>query len=145
MRSTKCFKRRPGAWAAACLLLTGAAVAQAPVQATPTPTTPTPPTPATAPAADINDFEHARPLTSTNLAGYTLARCIALTLRNYPRIHEARARLGYRREQQVQSWSQPYSEFNVTGGLALAPEVRGTTIYSPDTDVALSKHMGVGW
>jgi outer membrane protein TolC len=96
------------------------------------------------PLPNINDFEQ-RPLTSTNLAGYSLEHCIALTLRNYPRIHEARARLGYRREQQVQSWSQPYSEFNVTGGLALAPEVRGTPIYSPDTDVALSKHMGVGW
>jgi outer membrane protein TolC len=91
------------------------------------------------------DPEQQPALTSTNVAGYSLERCIALTLRNYPRIHEARARLGYRREQQVQSWSQPYSEFNVTGGLGLAPEVRGTPVYSPDTDKALSNRMGVGW
>jgi outer membrane protein TolC len=96
------------------------------------------------PLVNINDFE-TRPLTSGSLAGYTLERCIALTLRNYPRIHEARARLEYRRGQQAQSWSQPYSEFNVTGGLALAPEVRGTPVYSPDTDVALTSHMGLGW
>ena len=94
---------------------------------------------------NINDFEAQRPLTSSNEAGYTLARCIALTLKNYPRIHEAQSRVDYHRQQQVQSWSQPYSEFNVTGGLALAPEVRGTPVYSPDTDVALSKRMGVGW
>jgi outer membrane protein TolC len=86
-----------------------------------------------------------RPLASTGASGYSLERCIALTLHNYPRIHEARARLGYRREQQIQSWSQPYSEFNVTGGLALAPEVRGTPVYSPDTDKSLSNTMGVGW
>jgi outer membrane protein TolC len=110
---------------------------------------PVPEAPAAKPAADEPeasfDLEQRPPLTSTNAAGYSLERCIALTLRNYPRIHEARARLGYRREQQVQSWSQPYSEFNITGGLGLAPEVRGTPVYSPDTDRALSKDMGVGW
>src|SRR3954470_9280799 len=52
------------------------------------------------PLVNINDFE-TRPLTSGSLAGYTLERCIALTLRNYPRIHEARARLEYRRGQQA--------------------------------------------
>jgi outer membrane protein TolC len=92
------------------------------------------------------DFEPVRPLaTAGSAAGYTLERCIELTLRNYPRIHEARARLNYRRQQQVQSWSQPYSEFNVTGGLGLAPEVRGTVLYSPDTDAAISSRMGIGW
>ncbi|HYP87204.1 MAG TPA: TolC family protein, partial [Polyangiaceae bacterium] len=92
------------------------------------------------------DFEPVRPLSTTStVAGYTLERCIALTLRNYPRIHEARARLDYRRQQQVQSWSAPYSEFNVSGGLALAPSVRGTVLYSPDTDAAITSHMGLGW
>jgi len=107
---------------------------------------PAPPVPSADEPAGASFDPTMRPLaTSGNLSGYTLERCIALTLRNFPRIHEARARLGYRREQQVQSWSQPYSEFNVTGGLALAPEVRGTPVYSPDTDKALSNNMGVGW
>jgi outer membrane protein TolC len=128
------------------LCLSGVAHAQVPTPGPP----PGPAAPDTAPAAPepaegIGDFEKRPPLTSNNLAGYSLERCLALTLRNYPRIHEARARLGYRRQQQVQSWSQPYSEFNITGGLGLAPEVRGTPIYSPDTDVALSRNMGVGW
>jgi outer membrane protein TolC len=93
---------------------------------------------------NIDDFEN-RPLSSVGAQGYTLERCIALTLQNYPRIHEARARLENRKGQRLQAWTQPYSEFNVTGGLGLAPEVRGTTIYSPDTDVALSSHMNIGW
>lgn len=129
-----------------CLCLSGAALAQGPAASEPAP----PPKPSADADADVapsgGDFEPVRPLASaSNLAGYTLERCIALTLRNYPRIHEARARLDYRRQQQVQSWSQPYSEFNVTGGLALAPEVRGTVLYSPDTDVAITSHMGLGW
>ena len=133
------------------MCLAGVAHAQAPTPS-PNPAAPAAPVPVPASAKPepalvgaVSDFEKRPPLTSTNLAGYSLERCLALTLRNYPRIHEARARLGYRRQQQVQSWSQPYSEFNITGGLGLAPEVRGTPIYSPDTDVALSSHMGVGW
>lgn len=94
------------------------------------------------------DPEPRRPLTSTNLTGYSLERCIALTLKNYPRVHEARARLQYRREQQIQSWTQPYSELTVTGGLALVPEVHGTTLYSPDSDTEFSRanqFTGLAW
>jgi outer membrane protein TolC len=159
------FNRRPWLTALCCLCVSGAAGAQSPA-ATPagpaqtqsagtTPAAPAlaqpgaAPEAATAPeasaAAAVDDFERRPQLASTNLAGYTLERCLALTLRNYPRIHEARARVTYRHEQQVQSWYQPFSEFNVTGGLALAPEVRGTPIYSPNTDVALSSNMGLGW
>jgi outer membrane protein TolC len=87
-----------------------------------------------------------QPLASTNLAGYSLERCIALTLKNYPKLHEARARLSHRRAQQVQSWTQPYSEFNVTGGLALVPEVHGTALYSPDSDLQYSSNLdGLAW
>ena len=141
-------QRRLWVRAFSCLCLSGVAQAQVPTQSpAPAPAVPAlvAATPVPALADGIGAFEKRPPLTSTHLAGYSLERCLALTLRNYPRIHEARARLGYRREQQVQSWSQPYSEFNITGGLGLAPEVRGTPIYSPDTDVALSSHMGVGW
>jgi outer membrane protein TolC len=131
-------KCRPWASALACLLASGVAAAQATDAAAPVPE------PAPAAEGRAEDFEPVR-LTSSNLAGYTLERCIALTLRNWPKIAEARARLEYRRGQQSQAFSQPYSEFNVTGGLAIAPEVRGTVLYSPDTDVALSSNMGLGW
>jgi outer membrane protein TolC len=117
----------------ACSLLCGVAAAQVPAA-------PAPAEPAAGAPAEPEPVEAAevQPLPSANLAGYTLERCIALTLKNYPKLHEARARLQYRREQQVQSWTQPYSEFNVTGGLALVPEVHGTALYSPDNDLELS-------
>ncbi len=140
------FNRRLWIGAFCCCCIPAAASAQLPAAGAQAPAAaPEAKKAAPAAAAAIDDFENRPRLSSTNLAGYSLERCLALTLRNYPRIHEARARLGYRRQQQVQSWSQPYSEFNITGGLGLAPEVRGTPIYSPDTDVALSRQMGVGW
>lgn len=134
------FKRRGWVQATLSLLLPGVAGAQA------TGGVPQVPVAATAAAGvDIDDFQSGPALARRQAGGHTLQRCLALSLANYPRIHEARARLGFRREQQIQSWSQPYSEFNLTGGLGLAPEVRGTALYSPNTDRALSEHMGVGW
>lgn len=134
------FQRRPWAAALLCLLGSTAAFAQA------TEATPTGPTvEAAAEAEPPLTLSAVTPLRSTSGSYYTLDRCIALTLRNWPKIQEARARWSKSRQQQVQAWSQPYSEFNVTGGLALAPEVKGTAIYSPDTDVALSSRMGLGW
>jgi outer membrane protein TolC len=139
------FLGRPWLWALSCTFASALASAQVP--APPVVPGPDNPAPAEAKAAlpSIDDFENRRLASAGASAGYTLERCIALTLRNYPKIHEARARLGYRREQESQAHSQPYSEFNVTGGLAYAPQVRGTPLFSPDTDVALTRNMGFGW
>jgi outer membrane protein TolC len=127
-----------------CTLFASVAQAQLPAEPAPAPERALSPAPGPATSA-LAELDAPRLLVSTKLAGHTLERCIALTLANYPKIHEARARLAYRHEQEVQSWSQPYSEFTVTGGLALVPEVRGTPLYSPDSDVALSKDMGLAW
>lgn len=128
----------------ALLLVSGVAAAQAQAPtAAPEPKPAQATAPKTVGIVDIDDFLPKKE--AGEGAVFTLGRCIELTLKNYPRIHEARARLEYRKQQEVQSWSQPYSEFNVTGGLGLAPQVRGTPLYTPDTDVALSKHMGIGW
>ena len=75
---------------------------------------------------------------------YDLTRCLALAQQNYPKIQEAKARLGYKRGQLWQARTQPFSEFTVTGGVGPAPTVRGTNIYSPNTDVSLSSDMGLG-
>jgi outer membrane protein TolC len=96
-------------------------------------------------APQIEPIDTNAPLRSGRRGTHTLERCIALTLKNYPKIHEARARLDHRRAQQQQAHTQPYSEFNMTGGLALVPEVRGTPVYSPDSDVAISSDMGLAW
>lgn len=78
-------------------------------------------------------------------ATYTLSRCLALAAKNYPKVHEARAKLAYKRAQRFQAHTQPFSEFNLTAGLALAPTVRGTSVYSPDSDVPIKSDMGLAW
>jgi outer membrane protein TolC len=88
------------------------------------------------------------PPTSTEIArGRTLSlkRCLELAVLNYPKVHEARAKLDEKRAQLYQAYTAPYSDFTMTGGIAPAPTVRGTSIYSPNTDVALSSSMGLAW
>lgn len=78
-------------------------------------------------------------------AVYTLRRCLELAARNYPKVHEARARLRQKEAQLSQAKTAPYSDFTVTGGLGLAPTVLGTNVYSPNTDVAITSNMGLAW
>jgi outer membrane protein TolC len=76
---------------------------------------------------------------------YPLKRCLKLAEQNYPKISEASARLSQKRAQLFQAKTAPYSEFTATGGLGIAPTVRGTSIYSQDSDVSLSNNMGLAW
>jgi outer membrane protein TolC len=39
----------------------------------------------------------------------------------------------------------PFSQFTATGGLGIAPTVRGNNIYSPQNEVSLSSTMGIAW
>ena len=39
----------------------------------------------------------------------------------------------------------PWSQFSVTGGLAAVPEIRGTSVYSPNGDISLSSKLGPAW
>jgi outer membrane protein TolC len=78
-------------------------------------------------------------------AVYSLQRCLALAEQNYPKVHEAKARLSHKRGQLWQAQTQPYSEFNLTAGIGPAPTVRGTNVYSPNTDVALTSELGLAW
>jgi outer membrane protein TolC len=39
----------------------------------------------------------------------------------------------------------PWSQFSVTGGLAMVPEIRGTSVYSPNADISLSSKLGPAW
>ncbi len=75
----------------------------------------------------------------------SLRRCLELAERNFPKIHEARARLAQKRAQLDQAHYAPYSDFTATGGFTLAPRVRGTSVYSPDSDVPLKAEMGFAW
>jgi outer membrane protein TolC len=75
----------------------------------------------------------------------SLKRCLELAALNYPKVQEARARLAQKRAQLDQSYTAPYSDFTMTGGLGPAPTVHGSAVYSPDTDKALTNQMGVAW
>ena len=75
----------------------------------------------------------------------SLKRCLELAALNYPKVQEARARLAQKQAQLDQSYTAPYSDFTMTGGLGPAPTVHGSAVYSPDTDKALSSQMGVAW
>lgn len=76
---------------------------------------------------------------------HDLKRCLALAELNYPKIHEARARLEQKRAQRWQARTAPYSDFTITSGIALVPPIRGTAVYSPDSDVPISSDMGLAW
>lgn len=76
---------------------------------------------------------------------FTLERCLALAERNFPKVHEAQARLRKKRAQAREARTAPFSDFKVESFMGLAPTVRGTSLYSPNTDVALSDSMGLAW
>ncbi len=77
--------------------------------------------------------------------GYDLDRCLVLAERNFPKIQEARAKLGKKRAERVRSRSQPYDDFDASAGIALAPSVGGTSIYSRNTDDAIDSDMALAW
>jgi len=76
---------------------------------------------------------------------YTLRRCLELAEQNYPKVGEARARLRQKEAQLSQAHTAPFSEWTLTGGIGPAPTVRGTSVYSPSTDVALTSNMALAW
>jgi outer membrane protein TolC len=76
---------------------------------------------------------------------YTLERCLELAERNYPKIHEALARLEHKRAQAREARVAPYSDFKMDAVFGLAPTVRGTSVFSPSHDVSLSEQMGLMW
>ncbi len=98
-----------------------------------------PPEPASAPLANAQPA--ARPLAPV----YGLRRCLELAELNYPKVHEARARLARKQAQAWEARTAPFSEFTVTGGLGLAPTVKGTSVYSPSSDLPITTKMGLAW
>ncbi len=76
---------------------------------------------------------------------HDLRTCLRLAKQNYPKVAEAKARLGYKRAQLWQAKTQPYSEFSLIAGIGPAPTVRGTSVYSPNTDASLTSNMALAW
>jgi outer membrane protein TolC len=76
---------------------------------------------------------------------YGLPEVLKLADDNHPNIREARAELAMVRAQLDEAHWAPYSQFKLTGGVTLAPEIRGSDVFSPNTDVSLSSSLGVAW
>ncbi len=76
---------------------------------------------------------------------FSLSRCLELAAINYPKVASARAKLKKYEGQLSEAHSAPFSQWSVKGGVALAPTVQGTPMYSPNTDVSLSEDMGLAW
>lgn len=74
-----------------------------------------------------------------------LPRVLELADRNHPTIAIARAKVLATRAQLSEARSAPFSQFKATGGVALAPTVRGNNVFSPNTDVSLTSSLGVAW
>lgn len=77
--------------------------------------------------------------------GVSLRRILELAEIHHPNIAEARARLAKVEAQRDEAHFAPFSQFKLTGGIALAPTVRGNNVYSPNTDVSLTSSLGVAW
>jgi outer membrane protein TolC len=77
--------------------------------------------------------------------GYTLTECLGFAERNYPKIHEAAAQVERMRAQLWEVRTAPFSGFTAYAGVALAPTVGGTAIYSPNTDAAITSSMALAW
>jgi outer membrane protein TolC len=76
---------------------------------------------------------------------YDLPRILELSDRNHPNVAAARARLLQARAQLDEAHFAPFSQFQLTGGVAVAPTILGNNVFSPNTDVSLTSSLGVAW
>jgi outer membrane protein TolC len=78
-------------------------------------------------------------------AAYDLPHVLELAERNHPNIAASRARLLLARAQLDEAHWAPYSQWKMTGGIAIAPSLKGNNVYSPNTDVSLTSNLAVAW
>ena len=76
---------------------------------------------------------------------YDLPRVLELAERNHPNVAAARARLLQARAQLDEAHFAPFSQWKLTGGVAIAPSLKGNNVYSPNTDISLTSSLAVGW
>lgn len=76
---------------------------------------------------------------------YTLKECLQFAESNYPKVHEAAAQLARMRAQVWEAKTAPYSLFTASAGVALAPTLSGTPVYSPNSDATITSSMALAW
>ena len=74
-----------------------------------------------------------------------LPRVLELADRNHPNVIMARAKLLQARAQLDEAHWAPFSQWSFSGGIGLAPTVRGNNAFSPNTDVSLTSSLGLAW
>ncbi len=74
-----------------------------------------------------------------------LPHILALAEKNHPNIAASRARVMQARAQLDEAHFAPFSQFKLTGGVALAPTLKGDNVFSPNTDVSLTSSLAVAW
>ena len=76
---------------------------------------------------------------------YDLEQCLRLARTNYPKIAEDRAKLSRMEAQLFEAQTEPFSQFTTSAGVVLAPTLGGTSVFSRNSDVALSDNMALAW
>ncbi|MGZ3421748.1 MAG: TolC family protein [Polyangiales bacterium] len=76
---------------------------------------------------------------------YDLAKCLALADARSPTLRQAKDRLAQAHAQLDEITWVPWSQWTVSGGAALVPEIRGTSVYSPNGDISISSKLGPAW
>lgn len=87
-------------------------------------------------------------LSGSEAAARTIAdlpRVLELAERNHPNVAVARAKVLQARAQLDEARFAPFSQWKMTGGIAIAPALRGNNVFSPNTDVSLSSSLAVAW
>jgi outer membrane protein TolC len=75
----------------------------------------------------------------------TLGEFLKMAELNFPKIHEARAKLAAKRAELSQAHTAPFSDFKMISGVGIAPTIRGTPVYSPNSDVTLNTSMALAY
>lgn len=86
-----------------------------------------------------------RPAAAEEVVVRDLPRILELADQNHPNIGMARAKLRQAHAQLDEAHFAPFSQFKMTGGVSLAPTIRGSNVFSPNTDVSLTSSLGVAW
>lgn len=76
---------------------------------------------------------------------YDLPRILDLAEKNHPNIAVSRAKIMQARAQLDEAHFAPFSQFKLTGGIAIAPQLRGNNVFSPNSDVSLTSSLAVAW
>lgn len=75
----------------------------------------------------------------------SLDEALRLAQLNYPKIAQAKARLQKSKAQLQEARTAPFSEFTLTVGAGLMPPWKGTSVYSPSSNAALTSNMTLAY